>query len=482
MSSRKVPDVDANSLAASRTRRSNAGVPRRPFESVTEQLERRAKRAENATKASVAAAIEADPFTGDDSLARQSPPEFFPPTLTGNNEVDKANYDESRAKHLIHFIAFRDAIDVRSAFHLGEIGLAELEEIYADPEAAVDLLSRDADAPKMSTTKGKGKDMDPPRIEGLHAAKVQQPRAETNYGGITIDAKDQIVKAKHAPKDTPPNTESVKCGTKRPLDQGNHNSHTNRAPINAQPANYGRAGTPLRPTDSQTLIDGNRLACPNYWSLRSAPRSAAGTPTNSGTTGHGKAPHNPQTVPKLQDSRAQVDSTRQKADHPPRAAPNNPGANSNSAPTRTTLPPNRPQPASHQNAPAHAAPRNGDGPATLHGPRALPPPRAQGTVNRANGSAPRTASNGHNGMQGGPAQGNRRPALPVEGNNNEEDALGGEEANPPEANPRKKKVAGKVTVASFPEVEQPVILEMARVARARIIANGAYDDAAAEIA
>ncbi|KAG9076555.1 hypothetical protein FS749_011618 [Ceratobasidium sp. UAMH 11750] len=83
MTSRKVPEVDTSSLAASRTRRTNAGVPPRNFETVTEQLERRIKRAEKEAKASAAAEIEANPFTGDDSLARTDLPDFFPPTLTG---------------------------------------------------------------------------------------------------------------------------------------------------------------------------------------------------------------------------------------------------------------------------------------------------------------------------------------------------------------------------------------------------------------
>ncbi|KAG9095573.1 hypothetical protein FS749_010204 [Ceratobasidium sp. UAMH 11750] len=264
MSSRKVPEVDANSLAASRTRRSNAGIPRRPFDLVSDQLEHRAKQAENAAKASVADAIEASPFAGDNSLGHESPPEFFPPTLTGDNEVDKANYDESRAKHLIQFIAFRDAIDVRSAYYSGDIGLAELKEIYADPEVAAEILSRDADAPEKPVTKGKGKDMGPPGVKTSHPTKVQQPRAQTNYTGITIDPKDHIVKAKHAPKESPSNMPAVQHGIKRPLDQGNDDSRANCAPINPQPVKYSRAATPLRPTDSQTLIDGNRLACPNY--------------------------------------------------------------------------------------------------------------------------------------------------------------------------------------------------------------------------
>ncbi|KAG9095574.1 hypothetical protein FS749_010205, partial [Ceratobasidium sp. UAMH 11750] len=122
-------------------------------------------------------------------------------------------------------------------------------------------------------------------------------------------------------------------------------------------------------------------------------------------------------------------------------------------------------------------PRKHPGPTTSHSPRALPPPQAQGAPKRPTGSTSRVASKGGNGVQRASAQGNRRPTSPAEGDNSGGNVSGEEQANPP-----KKKVTGKVTIKSFPEAHQPVVLEMARVARARIIANGAYDDAAAEIA
>ncbi|KAG9077048.1 hypothetical protein FRC06_009126, partial [Ceratobasidium sp. 370] len=338
---------------------------------------------------------------------------------------------------------------------------------------------------------------------------------------ITVDANEHIVKPKYAsaPKDTSLNAQPSPRGMKRLLEQEHSSPRSSGPPIDdghVQPANNRRAAPlncpPLRRTDSQTILDGMRLEYPNYSTLREAthpvttasapaesstpprnpsplrrtdsqtvldgrrlmypnhsiphgpthPTNTASTPTRSSSAAsRGKAPSNPQSISRPQDPRADSGSTRQGSGHSLHPVSS---TQSSSTSVRPAPPPTRPAPAARRNGPASATPRNRQGP--------TPPP--QGAPNPADS---------HTGAQCNVAQNKEgHPMPPVEDEAGEPVGLGGEEG-PPEASAfKKKQVRGKVTIKSFPEEEQPVIHEMAKVARARIIANGAYDDTTREIA
>ncbi|KAG9096712.1 hypothetical protein FRC07_010884 [Ceratobasidium sp. 392] len=63
--------------------------------------------------------------------------------------------------------------------------------------------------------------------------------------------------------------------------------------------------------------------------------------------------------------------------------------------------------------------------------------------------------------------------------NQEEDES--EDEGPAVTGQPKKPTGGEVTIKSFPEAEQHIVQEMCNLARARIIANGPYDDTTAEV-
>ncbi|KAG9121555.1 hypothetical protein FRC07_002435 [Ceratobasidium sp. 392] len=171
MSSRNTPDGNSNSLAASRTQHSTAGVPRRNEDMVSSQPEHHARQSSSATQA-IAAAVEADPSFGDDSIARKPLSKFIPPTLIGDDELDAACLEEARAEYYIHTLAVQDGIEACTAFKSGLIGVEELYEMYKDPEVAANLLpNMQTLPPSLSETnndppppsdnnhsKGKGKD------------------------------------------------------------------------------------------------------------------------------------------------------------------------------------------------------------------------------------------------------------------------------------------------------------------------------------
>ncbi|KAG9076627.1 hypothetical protein FRC06_009404 [Ceratobasidium sp. 370] len=436
MASCKVPEIDTNSLAASRTWRSNTGIPRRNFDSVTERLELWAKRAEANAKASAAAEIVANPFTGDDSPARTAPLDFFPPMLTGDSELDSVNYKE------------------------------------------------DTDTLQMST-KGK-KELAAPCGDDSQTAKVYPVRAQANYAGITVDVNEHIVKPKYVsvPKDTSLNAQPSPHGTKWLLEQEHSSPRSSGPPTDdghVQPANNRWAAPlncpPLGRTDSQTILDGMRLEYPNYSTLREAmhpvttasapaklstpprnpsprrrmdsqtvldgrrlmypnhsiphgpthPTNTASTPTRSSSAAsHGKAPSNPQSISRPQDPWADSGSTHQGSGHSLHPVSS---TQSSSTSVRPAPPPTRPAPAARRDGPASATPRNRQGP--------TPPP--QGAPNPADS---------HTSAQCNVAQNKEgHPMPPVEDEAGEPVGLGGEEG-PPEASAFKKKQASRFQPAT----------------------------------
>ncbi|KAG8689144.1 hypothetical protein FRC09_012567 [Ceratobasidium sp. 395] len=198
MSARKPTEVDPESIAASRSRRQKAGIRQNPDGTVHNANAARAVRIAKDEQASAAAEIEASPFTGDDSLAREPLPTFTHPTPTGNDEEDQAQYEEARLDFLIRYIVIRDAIDLRPDVLSGDLDLASLEEIFKDEEAAAEYLAKETQPKDMpvSNSKGKGKAATTPNS----ADQTQEP---TGYAGISIDSQSQAVTAKYAPKCNP---------------------------------------------------------------------------------------------------------------------------------------------------------------------------------------------------------------------------------------------------------------------------------------
>jgi dTDP-D-glucose 4,6-dehydratase len=65
-----------------------------------------------------------------------------------DDTLDQSNYAAERLHYLINFIAHRDGRDMRPAIKAGEIGLAELEEMFEgglDPDE-LDSVSHDEGA------------------------------------------------------------------------------------------------------------------------------------------------------------------------------------------------------------------------------------------------------------------------------------------------------------------------------------------------
>ncbi|KAG8724801.1 hypothetical protein FRC09_013987 [Ceratobasidium sp. 395] len=459
MSTRKPVESDPDwALTANRSRRSNAGVPRLAFDAVNERLEMRTRKSNKDAKASAAAAIEADPLTGDDAPERNSIGEFVPPARIGDNEIDQSNYDKARTDYLINFIAQRDALDVRPDLASGRLDLADLEEIFADPDAAAEEPADDIDMP---TQLAKGKSKAVAKSNAQDEGDDDGLLAETGYTGITMDPEDYVIKAKHAPKNATSTQAPAPNNKKRIADQDEGNSRKSRrgapgasqAKSGLQIASTSKSSVPLSRTDSTTLVEGRPLVHPNFSREAANPLSAtAGSSSNaslskSRNTKALSTPTQHISAPKQQPSGTQL----------PAAPKNQPTQPIASAPTQS---------ATNKRTTGHAASSRGVTQAKL-APAALARPSA--------------------------AHGPSRPPVPAEpcqpveqiqreNENDPEDfdddldleEHQGEEPGSPGST--KKRGAGKAYIISFPEHEQPTITTMAKIARARIIANGTYDD------
>ncbi|KAG8755040.1 hypothetical protein FRC12_011005 [Ceratobasidium sp. 428] len=272
MSARKASNVDpGDSVASSRQRRVNAGVPRRNADgTIYDTSAARTQRAAKEAKTSATTEIEASEFTGDDSIAREPLPSFSPPTPTGDEEEDQKRFDECRLDFLIRFIGIRDGVDVRPDLVAGKLDLAGLEEINKDPEAAAEyqFAATQLDAAPVSTGKGKSRAITPPSTTG----RVQE---ETGYAGISIDSDSQTVQAKYAGK---PNLRqwTPSQGTKRLIEQ---DDNARKAQRTAPPASSGLEHPPSTPSnalsrsDHTTLLDGKQLKYPVYSAPNPSPAS-----------------------------------------------------------------------------------------------------------------------------------------------------------------------------------------------------------------
>ncbi|QRV87050.1 hypothetical protein RhiJN_15068 [Ceratobasidium sp. AG-Ba] len=426
--------INSPSLAASRPRRSNAGVPPEAFDSVAERLELRNKRVAKQAKAATTIEIESNPLTGDDSPERDPLEEFQPPTRTGDPEFDQIRWEEARTKWLIPFLAKRDAVDVRPALNSGRIGLPELEEIHDDPDAAVELLSFDIDQPNPHS-EGKGKMPVVSTMDGRSSSKNNAPLVQTGYTGISIDRDDYIVRAKHTPKagSGRPVTSS---GTKRSIDKGpntgpsghddkgNTSLNQGSSGRGLQLATTGRLPAPLCCTDSTTLLDGERLALPVYHSSR----------RNIST---GLQP--PQSTSVAKRVQPIAKAARQAA-------------------------PNFASPVLQQELPAETPPaqkkarltHSESGPVQEHHPKAA-------AANELQPGHARTPP---------PQDHDMDEVIP---------ASDGEPEQAAASKSKSKKTTGKATIKSFPEEEQPIVERMSKLAKAYIIANGPYDDSPTDL-
>ncbi|KAG8796280.1 hypothetical protein FRC12_001385 [Ceratobasidium sp. 428] len=241
MSARKSTRVDPEIIASSRQRREKAGIRQNPDGTVHNANAACAARIAKDEQASAAAEIEASPFTGDDSLAHEPLLTFTHPTPTG--------------------------------------------KIFKDEEAAAEYLTKETQSkePPVPDSKGKGKVATTPNS----ADQVQEP---SGYAGISIDSQSQAVTAKYAPKSTPYQSASVQ-GTKQPL-SAEQNDNARKIQRAAPPTNTksnssspGRSN-PLRRSDSTTVLFGERLKHPVYYSgcqFRPNPSPAL---NNSNATGN----------------------------------------------------------------------------------------------------------------------------------------------------------------------------------------------------
>ncbi|KAG8692784.1 hypothetical protein FRC09_010961 [Ceratobasidium sp. 395] len=461
MSARKAAhQFDPDCLSASRSRRPNAGVPRQPFDAVNDLLEQRTKRANKEAKASAAAEIEADPLNGDDSPERGTLGKFIPPARTDDAEADQLNYDAARTEYLVQFIATRDGLDVRPDINSGKMDLADLEEMFEDPEAAADA-EPDADDPSTSNKKGKSKAAARTNNQGEGADDVLL--APTAYDGITMDEFDHIIKPKYAPKNkAPPTQQHGPSGKKRTAEQGETPRKVSRrgaagpsqAMSGLRVSSTGGSNTPLSRTDSTTVLDGRPLAHPNF--SREAVSSAAGT---CGSGSNSNRSHGTQSSSAPKGPTAATVSHRQV-----------PGAQHNTTPKNLGTRP------STQVASTAASNKQVTGPTRP----------AQGTksVVPAPTTPARPSAAGGQSRQKAPAE-QRQPAERSRRNNadevieedvdpedQEEEEM---EADEPAKKPKRKNT-GKPYIKTFPEEDQPIVRMMAGIARARSLANGTYDD------
>ncbi|KAG8701999.1 hypothetical protein FRC09_005006 [Ceratobasidium sp. 395] len=421
MSARKtVHEIDPESLPASRTRRTNAGVPRLAFDAVNERLEARTKKANKDAKASAAAAIEGNPLTGDDSPERDLLTKFVAPAETGDPEHDQATYDKARTNYLVRFLATRDGLDVRSRVDSGELDLADLEEMLEDPDGTAE-----AEYDEALKATDKGKSTATTQMDGQGEGDDDELFGNTQYEGITIDTSDRVVKAKHAPKGPPVTQKSTSGGKKRGAEQDEGSRKIHRGAPGAPHTKPGlrivstsTSGAPLSRTDSTTLVDGRPLVHPNF-SREATP--AASNPSRTSPKGSSSKKNTAQTTaPK----------------HPPPKTPKTPKAQT----TRHVASPSVPQ-----------APTASARPNTTRNP-ACPPVPAQ---------------------QGQPLEQNQNRNNPeVEAGEDDVDELQDEEVEPT----GKKQGTGKAYIISFPEHQRATLTTMARIARARSMANGTYND------
>ncbi|KAG8723180.1 hypothetical protein FRC09_004370 [Ceratobasidium sp. 395] len=452
--SRKPTEIDPNGLAYSRQRRSNAGIPRQnPDGTIHDAAAARAKQADKKAKASAATEIAADPFTGDDAMAREPLPTFNPPTPTGDEQEDHVKFDKVRTDFLIRYIMIRDALDVRPALQSGELDLAGLEEIFEDAEAAAEDPSGETQHPPHPESSGKGKSKATTTPD-----MTNRGQAQTGYDGITMDTEAQAVTAKYAPKSVP-NQQGPLQGTKRFAEQSNDPQKIQRT---ASPANAGLKSTPtgppnpLRRTDSTTLVDGKRLQYPNFFTPRP----------------------NPDPSPTFKGGNTTIQSTRH-------VSGTQQPSKSNNASNRVV------------SSPAQLASASASGRANINrglrvnqpGHSGLAQHRASSAATPAAGAAhPSSAREAVNMLrqkglikQSAPAQAVHPQAQQLDqaGPNEDadmEEAEQEEEEAPVADKPNKGRGKGKAYVNTFPVEQQPAILTMTSLAKVRSLANGTYDE------
>ncbi|KAG8766027.1 hypothetical protein FRC12_007130 [Ceratobasidium sp. 428] len=459
MSSSRKPadaDADADCLAANRPRRQNAGVARpRADGTVYDSTAARTKLAEKSAKTSAAAEIEADQFTGDDSVAREPLLEFIPPSETGDDEVDRARFEEARIDFLIRFIAIRDAADLRPLVESGTLDLAGLEEIYADEEAAAEYLADGTELDTMPASSSKGK-----LKEVTTSSTANRAQEQTGYAGITLDSQSQNVIAKHAPKSASNQSASVPA-KKRPAEQDTTARKIQRAapPDNSESnSSTTRPTYPLRRSDSTTVLDGKRVKQSVFYHPRQfrpgpSPTSKDASPTPGKPT---------RQVPSAQ--RPSTSSHGSKGAVPFSGQPTPTLARANNIQT------------------PRANRQSQSGPAQLHRPSAAAaapgpshPTTARDGLNmlRQKGHTEKPAPTQVAHPQ---AQEPHEDEEPIEDNNVEGEIEPEEEEAPSEGKGTKPRGLGKAYVKSFPEDEQERIQAMVRLSKARQLANGTYDE------
>ncbi|QRW12721.1 hypothetical protein RhiLY_11720 [Ceratobasidium sp. AG-Ba] len=475
--SRKANEANQPSLAASRARRPNAGVPPEAFDSVAERIERRNKQAAIHAKAAVASKIESNPYNGDDLPERDPLEAFRAPTPTGDPSVDEVNWERARVKWLISFLAHRDGVDVRPSLHARRIGLPELEEIHDNPEAAQDLLTFDEHDPNPAD-KEKGKQPAVPSAASQHVSKHGPPQVQTNYAGISVDSEDYTIRAKHGPKLflPTPGRVATSSGVKRKFEQG-PGSTSMRCEDRVDPhsniesnmhglwlATAGQAQASLRRTDSTTVLDAPQKTRPI-----AGPKAVQ----------HGSNPPPPPAS----------------ASHASKLAPQNPPPTQGQPPSKKPRMMNNPGPvqvkqrADAQVGPNHSYVDNTGNPASVKSRHRVPNllSESSGVVNgqppQANQAADATR------LLQGPAlaMAPDQEVLCLSPTHADHEVLevnkeidGDSEQN---AAPSEKTVVtkGKATIKSFAADEQPIVERMSKLAKAYIIANGPYDDSPIEL-
>ncbi|QRW13382.1 hypothetical protein RhiLY_12381 [Ceratobasidium sp. AG-Ba] len=480
--SRKANNVSQPSLATSRARRANAGIPPEAFDAVTERIERRNKQAAIQAKATTASRIESNPYTGDDSPARDPLEAFREPTPTGDPEEDQANWEQARIKWLVRFLARRDGVDVRPALRVQRIGLPELEEIHNDPEVAQDLLTCDEDDPNQAD-KEKGKQPAVPPTTSQHLSKRDHPQVQTGYAGILVDSDDYTIQAKHTPKSTPRQT-VASSGVKRAFEQGpGHTSvhyedrvHPESNMHGLRLATAGQTQAPLHRTDSTTVLDGERVVYPMYHTPRgplpaskttqptlgpkavkpgsNQPRNSKSAPQNHLAAQGPPAPKKPRFTYNVGSDQAQQHANTQ-------ATPNqvsNVDITGNRVSAKSTHRVSHLSPGTSGivNGQPLQAKQAADATRSLPGPASAMVPEQE--------------------FVGSPSSHADHDVVGVDQVINRD----GEQNAP--ASAKAPVTTGKATIKSFAADEQPIIERMSKLAKAYIIANGPYDDSPIELA
>ncbi|QRW09332.1 Tail fiber protein [Ceratobasidium sp. AG-Ba] len=326
--------------------------------------------------------------------------------------------------------------------------------MHDDPDAAQDLLTFDGGDLNL-IGEAKGKQPSVSYSSAQHGSKPG-PQVQTGYTGISVDSNDYTIRAKHAPKG--PNATPLSCqdGTGACSSLG-----PNKAGL--QLATQGQTASPLRRTDSTTVLDDKPLVYPVSY-------------TSSGQSL--KPPKPPQAD--MSAGLAQPEPIQL-----PRAilAPQALGSATPNAPPADNPPPSKkPRPNVTASTPTVA------GTSAQHAARA---PSGLGSVQR---NQPLQAQHI---VHYGQSQGNRKPATAVQQQPNkgsiappvqhdpldeEVPASDGEFEPTVAAAAQPKTHTGKATFKSFPEEQQPIIERMAKLSRAYVLANGPYDDSPVELA